>query len=134
MIRNVHKLTGLHPAFREYVDFLLHICETYGVSVTITSGHRSIEDQRRVCAELAERARREGKPKSAYPCATPGLSAHQWGLAVDLVGGTNTNSQEHRWVIEVGKIIGLRTIANDPPHLEHPQWREILPMIRSRYA
>lgn len=132
MISGTHRLTGLHPGFREYIDWLLDICSHYGVPVTITSGYRSIADQERVCAELRARAAREGKPASAYPCATPGLSAHQWGLAVDLMGGRSFNSPEHKWVIELGVAMGLRTVANDPPHLEHPQWRQILPLVRQQ--
>lgn len=118
------KLVFLHPAFRSAVDDLL---SRVSFPVTITSGYRSIEDQRRVCAELEERERRTGRH---FPCATPGLSAHQWGLAVDMMGGTSFASEEHRELRQLGAALGFAFVADDPPHFEHPAWRDIRPHVR----
>lgn len=118
------KLIFLHPAFRPAVEYLLDLVD---FPVTVTSGFRSIEDQRRVCAELKARGLREGRH---YPCATPGMSAHQYGLAVDLMGGSSFGSAEHRELRRLGASLGFAFVAEDPPHFEHPAWRQIRPHVR----
>lgn len=118
------KLLFLHPAFRHAVDDLLARVD---FPVTITSGYRSVEDQRRVCAELEARGARDGRH---YPCARPGLSAHQYGLAVDMMGGTSFASSEHRELRQLGQALGFAFVASDPPHFEHPAWRDLRPLIQ----
>lgn len=118
------KLIFLHPMFAPAVKYLL---DSVDFRVTITSGFRSIDDQRRVCAQLKERGARDGRH---YPCATPGLSAHQYGLAVDLMGGSSFSSPEHAALVARGRALGFGFVAADPPHFEHPQWRQLLPFVR----
>ena len=88
------------------------------MNVTVTSGFRSTADQARVCRQ------------TTGPCATPGRSAHQYGLAIDLVGGATVNSAEHKWVRDVAQVIGFGFVANDPVHLEHPAWPGLRKQIR----
>lgn len=125
--KNTSKLAFLHPAFRPAVELLLAQAAEERIDVTITSGFRSIEEQKRVCAELKQRGLRDGRH---YPCATPGLSAHQYGLAVDLVGGASLSSAEHRRLRQIGASIGFAFVAEDPPHFEHPGWRGVYPEVR----
>lgn len=98
-----------------------------GIPVTLTSGYRSIEEQRRVCADLRERER---KGHGRFPCATPGLSAHQYGLAVDMMGGSSFSSREHAMLEQLGEQLGFARVRGDPPHFEHPAWRGLLPLVR----
>lgn len=118
------RLVFLHPAFRPAVDYLLAAVD---FQVTVTSGYRSTEEQRRVCEELKARGAREGRH---YPCATPGLSAHQYGLAVDMMGGHSFASAEHRHLVALGREMGFGFVSDDPPHFEHPAWRSLLPYVR----
>ena len=127
MISGRGELLFLHPAFRPAVEELLAEAERQGISVQVTSGHRSIEEQARVCRELAARERREGR---RYPCATPGLSAHQWGLAIDAVAGGSLSSPAHARFRALAASMGFAFVADDPPHLEHPAWRGILPHVK----
>ena len=118
MIAGRAKIATLHPAFAPSVNFLMDFAEYNGVNVRITSAFRSVEDQARVCAQVSG------------PCATPGRSAHQFGLAVDLVAGASTNSAEHKWLMLVAGIMGFGTVANDPVHLEYPQWNALRKQLR----
>lgn len=120
MISGRHKLAQLHPAFRPAVELLMDWAQQNGVSVSIYSGYRSAHDQARVCAQIAGKG----------PCAAPGRSAHQYGLAVDLTGGANVNSAEHRWVMECARIIGFGFVANDPVHIEHPAWSGLRKLLK----
>lgn len=123
-----HKLAGLHDEFRSAATFLVDTAINY-IPVTITSGTRTMDEQARLHRELTARAAREGRP---YPVARPGYSAHNYGLAIDVMGGDRFDSDEHRWLIELGKAIGMTTVKNDPPHLEHPAWRAILQQLLRR--
>lgn len=127
-MRGAHHLANLHPKFAPAVRYLVEEAEAMGIPVTITSGFRSIEEQRRVCADLKERER---KGHGRFPCATPGLSAHQYGLAVDLMGGSSFGSQAHAALINLATSMGFATVRNDPPHLEHPAWRAIYPRVKA---
>lgn len=118
MIAGRAKVATLHPAFRSAVELLLDLAEENGVTVTVTSAFRSIEDQKRVCRT------------APGPCATPGRSAHQYGLAIDLVGGATANSEDHKWLRAVAQVIGFGFVANDPVHLEHPAWPGLRKQIR----
>lgn len=118
MIRNRALLTGLSPYFRPWVDLLLDFAEANGVDVTVTSAHRTLAYQEQLCTRL----RTAG---SSVPCATPGRSAHQYGLAVDL------SSPHQTWLRAVANSIGFAPlIANDPYHYEHPDWRAMRQHLR----
>lgn len=126
-MRGAHLLANLHPKFAPAVRYLVEEAEAMGIPVTITSGYRSVEEQRRVCADLKERER---KGHGRFPCATPGLSAHQYGLAVDMMGGNGFASREHAALAELGEAMGFARVRGDPPHFEHPAWRAIYPQVK----
>lgn len=128
-MKGAHLLANLHPQFGPLVRELIEEAESWGIQVTVTSGYRSVQEQERVCAELRARERRDGRK---YPCATPGLSAHQYGLAVDMVGGKSLDSREHALLVELAVSWGFARVANDPPHFEHPGWRRVYPQVRER--
>jgi hypothetical protein len=114
VIAGTHKLAQLHPYFSPAVKFLLDYVSSQGINVEITSGYRSEGDQARVCAA------------TAYPCARPGTSAHQYGLAVDMVAGGSVNSAEHKFLRVCADYIGFRPIIPaDPVHFEHPAFRTL---------
>ncbi len=121
MIAGREKLDGLHDWFRPYVDFLVDYADSQGVSVTVISGYRTSADQARAAAQ----ARAAGRPAAA-----PGRSAHNFGLAVDLMAGKNSSSAEHEWLMRVARAIGFRMIAGDRPHFEHPAWPALRETIR----
>ena len=76
-------ITGLHGPFADQMANFLYAGEQEGKTIRLTSGYRSIEHQRR----LYVRSRGDGT------VAPPGGSRHNYGLAVDLVYGTNMNSR-----------------------------------------
>lgn len=110
MIAGWRKLSRVHPSLRPAARLLFETAEENGLSVEITSVFRSPADQERVCRT------------TKLPCATPGRSAHQHGLAIDFVAGGSTGSAQHRALVELAKELGFRTIPGDPVHIEHPQW------------
>ncbi len=121
MIAGRSKLAGLSPYFRPYVEWLLDYAESQGVSVTVVSAHRTPAEQVRAAAQ----ARAAGRPAAA-----PGRSAHQYGLAVDLMAGESSRSEEHSWLMAVGRAIGFRFYENDRPHFEHPDWPALRETLR----
>ena len=119
MIAGRHKLAQLHPYFRPAVEFLLDYVDSQGVNVEVTSGYRSAADQARVCAS------------TSYPCAKPGTSAHQYGLAVDLVAGGSVDSAEHKFLRLCADVMGFRPIIPaDPVHFEHPFFKQLAQLQR----
>jgi LAS superfamily LD-carboxypeptidase LdcB len=116
-----HKTETLSPYFKPYIDWLLDYADQQGVAVTVISAHRTNEEQ----AEAARQARAAGRPAAA-----PGRSAHQYGLAVDLMAGKNSGSAEHEWLMKVGRAMGFRFYANDRPHFEHPAWAALRQTLR----
>jgi LAS superfamily LD-carboxypeptidase LdcB len=68
----------LHPQARPWFKWIYDAAEGAGLRPRITSTYRSMSTQRR----LYERYR---AGKSIYPAAPPGTSAHNYGLAVDMV-------------------------------------------------
>ncbi len=113
MIVARHKTDTLSPYFKPYIDWLLDYADAQGVNVTVVSAHRTDEEQ----AEAARQARAAGRPAAA-----PGRSAHQYGLAVDLMAGKHSSSEDHEWLMKVGRAMGFRFYAKDRPHFEHPAW------------
>lgn len=69
---------GLHPKLRNLVRNLPRFAAYYGLRYRITSAYRSPYKQ----AQLYK-AYLEGR--SPYPVAPPGTSAHERGLAIDIV-------------------------------------------------
>lgn len=75
-------LFQLDPRFRPYAVALLTVARQYRLEPVVTSTRRTIAEQKR----LYEAWRRG---QHAYPVAPPGQSAHNYGLAIDLVSRNN---------------------------------------------
>lgn len=121
MIIGRGKLSGLSPYFRPWIDWLLEFADQNGVTVEVVSGYRTIEDQKRAAAQ----ARAAGRPAAA-----PGRSAHNFGLAVDLVAGGHSTSSEHEWLMSVWRAVGGEFYPKDAPHFEHPDWKRVRDYLR----
>ncbi|NMO22739.1 D-alanyl-D-alanine carboxypeptidase [Pyxidicoccus fallax] len=84
---------------------------TEGVSLRVTSGYRSRQEQR----WLYERYRKGLGPQAARP----GRSNHQRGLAVDLVVG-DVSTTTYEWLASNACRFGFRrTVASEPWHWEY---------------
>lgn len=66
---SVERTAGLTPAMQ---DAVAQLDAAMGGDLNIASGYRSAAEQARVCAEVSG------------PCAPPGWSMHQYGLAIDV--------------------------------------------------
>jgi LAS superfamily LD-carboxypeptidase LdcB len=121
MISGRSKLSTLSPYFGPYIEWLLDYADSQGVSVSVLSAYRTFEDQQRAAAQAKA---------SGRPAAAPGRSAHNYGLAVDLMGGDHSSSAQHEWLMQVGRAMGFYFYPGDRPHFEHPQWRELRKSLR----
>lgn len=111
-------LDTLDPVLIPWAKQLLELAQRAGVHPKITSARRSYAKQ----AALYKRFQ-EGR--SSYPVARPGTSAHEWGLAFDLVVPNLTDQYDlgtvwQRW----GGVYGG---VNDPVHFEYPGFRKVNP-------
>jgi len=93
-----------------------------GFSVKVTSGYRSIEEQKRLAREHAL-----GTQK--LPVATPGCSTHNYGFAIDAVIDPlppDLRARAHKWnLVWAGNT--------DPVHFDpfgFTLWRAILTNLR----
>lgn len=110
--------TRLHPAFVEILEEVFARAAEQGITLKITSGFRSVGEQRRLFRRLG--------PGQA---ARPGESFHNFGLAVDLRaspadaldevgiiaeehglrwGGRFTGGLREPWHIDMGSVITLQ--------------------------
>ncbi|MFN7132665.1 MAG: D-alanyl-D-alanine carboxypeptidase family protein [Myxococcales bacterium] len=62
-----------------------------GITLKLTSGFRSMEEQERLYKELQD-------GKRSTPVAKPGFSNHQNGIAIDIAVGNNPSSREYLWL------------------------------------
>lgn len=99
-------ISALAPAMQEDVRKLN---EAMGGTLQITSGYRSAAYQAELCKRVAG------------PCAAPGQSMHQYGLAIDVA-----NHEAALAAIEANPDIGLcqPLPANDAVHFSHVTGRE----------
>ena len=119
------RLHGLHRAVRDAAEWALSVAEYYGVPVTVTSGHRTWEEQQRLYANYVQ-CLQEGRmgqgPDCLYPANRPGDSAHNWGLAWD----SHVPGEYQEWWNQVREYIGFKVLENDVIHAEVPGWRGIV--------
>lgn len=125
------KLDDLRPEVRPQVDAFLAACAAAGVDVLITCTLRSREEQ----TELYAQGRTS--PGHIVTNARAGQSAHQYGLAIDVVpmvnGKPDWNGKDPVWekVGELGQAAGLTWLGApgskfpEEPHLEHSDWRTV---------
>jgi peptidoglycan L-alanyl-D-glutamate endopeptidase CwlK len=124
-------LNDLHADVRPLVDAFLSSCASAGVDVLVTCTLRSNDEQ----AALYQQGRT--KPGHIVTNATPGRSAHNYGLAIDVVpmvnGKPDWNGKDPVWgtLGVLGQAAGLTWLGApgssfpEEPHFQHPTWREI---------
>lgn len=98
--------SGLHPKLRNLVRNLPRFASIYGLSYRVTSAYRSPYKQ----AQLYK-AYLEGR--SPYPVAPPGTSAHEKGLAIDVVAADQ--NEMARLLTAAGLFWGG---SSDPVHFQ----------------
>jgi hypothetical protein len=120
------KLAGLHPEVKERAELCLSWAKYYGLTVTVTSGHRDLAKQTELRRQYeACLARGEtvypGNPdaRCRYPANKPGDSAHNYGMAWD---STVPADQQWSWDY-LRRYAGFRVPENDLIHAEVPDWR-----------
>jgi hypothetical protein len=109
MINGSEKLIGLNEYWARWVTYALGEADRAGLSPTVTSGLRSRSEQARLYADYVAGRRR-------LPAAPPGRSAHEYGLAVDVVSSNGKQSA----LIALFKRLGAETVSGDPPHFQYP--------------
>lgn len=123
-------LTDLRPEVRPLVDAFLDACAVAGIDILVTCTLRSDAEQ------AALYAQGRTTPGHIVTNAPPGLSAHNWGLAIDVVpivnGKPDWNGSDPIWhrVGELGQEAGLEW-AGEPgfpfpelPHFQLRNWRD----------
>lgn len=113
-------LTGLVPAFAQYVDYLVAYCEAVGLRPVIVEGYRSPERQAQLYAQGRSR------PGQIVTKAKAGESAHNYGLACDITSEDGWDSPSAHAIHRIAAEMGFGTIAWDTPHVEWPNWRRLL--------
>lgn len=109
------QLRGLAPQLRPAAEYLLAVARAYGLHPTVTSARRSRAEQQR----LYDRAQ---AGRSKYPAAAPGRSAHEYGMALDVV------VPDAEWPLwnAIRTAIGFTWSPSDIVHSEVPGWRQIV--------
>jgi len=108
----MNRLTGLNPAVKARARWALGVAESYKVPVTVTSGYRSLREQKRL-------RQRWLAGDSPWPANKPGDSGHNYGLAWDSV----TEPKYQAWWNYVREYIGFEVPSNDEIHAQVYQWR-----------
>lgn len=117
---NGHDIEHLNPVFARH---LIRLAKASGEPISVTSGYRSVEDQAAI-------------DPGTNPKAPPGLSSHQFGMALDAAFTARQTQLAPRFGIEHG---GAGPGVADPPHSELTDPRLIrkalkFAPIRSGYA
>lgn len=111
----VNRLSGLNRYVRKRARWSLDIAEKYGVPVKVTSGYRSLREQKRL-------RQRWLAGQSPWPANKPGDSGHNYGLAWDSV----TTPEYQRWWNYVRRYAGFNVPPHDEIHAEVPNWRNYI--------
>ena len=124
-------LDTLRPELRGLVDPFLADCAAAGFDIVVTCAYRSDIEQ----DALYTKGRTA--PGMIVTHARAGQSAHNFGLAIDIVpiiaGKPDWNGTDPTWleIANLGQARGLRWLgAPDSPfieqaHFEHPQWKQL---------
>jgi peptidoglycan LD-endopeptidase CwlK len=124
-------LDDLRPEVRPMVDAFLAACAAAGVDLLVTCTTRSNDEQDALYAQG------RASPGHIVTNAKAGQSAHNYGLALDIVpmvnGKPDWNGQDPVWaqVGDLGQAAGLTWLGAlgstfpEKPHFEHPQWRTL---------
>ena len=124
-------LDDLRPEIRPQVDAFLAECKSQGLDILVTCTLRSLEEQ------AALYAQGRTAPGHVVTNAKPGTSAHNYGLALDIVpivngkpdwSGTSTTWQQ---VGQIGVTAGLDWAGTpgfpfvEYAHFQLPNWRTV---------
>lgn len=123
------KLAGLHPLVRDAAETALAWAKWYGLTVTVTSGLRTLQEQTAL-RQRYERCLARGEriypgnpnPECRYPANRPGDSSHNFGLAWD---SDVPDHQQWAWNY-LRRYAGFHVPDNDPVHAEVPNWRNYI--------
>jgi len=109
---------GLRPEVAQRLEGLLRDAQRHGITTRVTSTFRSRAAQQALYDAWIARGR------TGLPAARPGLSTHEYGLAVDIV------SSDPRALGALSECHGLKWAgAVDPVHFDvfgFPAWRAIV--------
>jgi peptidoglycan L-alanyl-D-glutamate endopeptidase CwlK len=124
-------LDDLHPEIRPMVDDFLTACSAAGLDVLVTCTRRSNAEQAALYAS--------GRTAPGYVVtdAPAGRSAHNFGLAIDIVplvnGKPDWKGSDPVWkqIGQIGVAAGLQWAGSpgfpfpEEPHFQHPIWRTL---------
>lgn len=128
-------LNDLRPEIRPKVDAFLDACTTAGIDLLVTCTLRSSAEQNALYAQ--------GRtiPGPIVTRAQAGQSAHNYGLAIDVVpmvnGKPDWNGGDPVWqqVGALGQAQGLEWYGApgqsfpELPHFQHPNWKILASQI-----
>jgi peptidoglycan L-alanyl-D-glutamate endopeptidase CwlK len=124
-------LDDLNPEIRPLVDDFLSACSVAGLDVLVTCTLRSNAEQ------AALYAQGRTAPGHVVTDAPAGHSAHNFGLAIDIVpmvnGKPDWKGSDPVWkqIGQIGVAAGLQWAGTpgfpfpEEPHFQHPIWRAI---------
>lgn len=124
-------LDDLRPEIRPMVDGFLVDCATEGIQYIITCTTRPLEDQ------AALYAQGRTTPGKIVTNARPGQSAHNFGLAIDIVpianGKPDWDGSHPIWqrIGALGQARGLQWLGapdsrfKEQAHFQHPNWKAL---------
>jgi peptidoglycan LD-endopeptidase CwlK len=123
------KISDLRPAFGAKCVRVLEACKAKGVELMVTCTLRTMDEQ----AELYAQGRTA--PGHIVTNAKPGASAHNYGLAMDVVPVVNhklewdVNAPEWQVYADAVRAEGLQwggdfTGLKDFPHCQLANWRD----------
>lgn len=125
------KLDDLRAEVRPLVDAFLAACAAAGADPLVTCTLRSNDEQTLLYAQGRT------SPGHIVTNAKAGQSAHNYGLALDIVpmvnGKPDWNGADHIWdqIGVLGVAAGLTWLGSpdstfkEKPHFEHPDWRRL---------
>ena len=124
-------LDDLRPEVRPMVDAFLAACTAAGFDLIVTATSRTLAEQ----AALYAQGRTTPGPRVTN--APPGTSAHNYGLAIDIVptvnGKPDWNGHDAVWqqIGNLGQAAGLEWFGApgspyvEMPHFQLPNWRSV---------
>lgn len=130
-------LDDLAPEVRPLVDAFLAAAAAAGLDLLVTCTLRSFDEQAALYAKGRDADGNVVDRKLVVTDARPGHSAHQYGLAIDVVpvlgGKLDWTGDDPAWkqAGALGQAAGLEWAGapgfpfHEDPHFEHPNWRAI---------
>lgn len=113
-------ISGLQPDVRERARVALERARQAGLRVTVTSGYRSMREQKRLYDRWIARGR------TGLPAARPGSSTHNFGLAFDAVVAGGRLPE----FVRIAECAGLKWAGRrDPVHFDpfgFEAWAELV--------